>query len=357
MKVRPSMIAFEEKRDYGKIARDTAVGTGVSVLGTSALLAGAGALMKHKAPDLAHMLRTAAGQHLNVFNPAKSVPLLRSLPRASGLFGKQMKVISAGEKMAVAGGVPTAKQVQAAVQGAGLKGRADLDELKDFTKTHGMSPSATMEKSVGMLSGIAAGGVGAAGGAGTSEGWEKKERGLAADFAELRRFAADDWRDRASDNAGAIAGASGLVGAASSYVRGGVENPANWTNKRRVVGSLAGGAVAAAGGYAISKLLKKDDKPAQARLAGRIGSGHQNSLGAGESFAELRLVLLDARPRTAEGTYAKGDTAGSPEDMAGAYGHPSTRPSTMPILAGGAAAGATGAVTAAALKLLRKRKK
>ena len=103
-------------------------------------------------------------------------------------------------------------------------------------------------------------------------------------------FAAGDWRDRASDNAGAIAAASGGVGALSTYVRGGIENSANWKNKRRGVAALAGGVIAGTGGYAISKLLKKD-KPAQAQMAGRIGSGHQNSLSAREELEVIQFGL------------------------------------------------------------------
>jgi hypothetical protein len=61
------------------------------------------------------------------------------------------------------------------------------------------------------------------------------------------------WDD---DNAAKIATASGVLGAASSYVRGGVENSANWSNKRRLAGALAGGLITGAGGYAVTKLLK-----------------------------------------------------------------------------------------------------
>ena len=104
-------------------------------------------------------------------------------------------------------------------------------------------------------------------------------------------LAAGDWRERTSDNAGAIAAASGAVGGLSSYVRGGVQNAANWKSASQIKGALAGGAVAGLGGYAIAKLLKKD-KPGQAQIAGRIGSGHQNSLSAREQLNTIQFGLL-----------------------------------------------------------------
>jgi hypothetical protein len=64
------------------------------------------------------------------------------------------------------------------------------------------------------------------------------------------------------------------------------------------------------------------------------------------------------RPRTEAGTFAGGDTAGSPADMTAAYGHPQTRPAALSYgLAGGAAVGGAGALTAAALAVLKERKK
>ena len=70
-----------------------------------------------------------------------------------------------------------------------------------------------------------------------------------------------------------------------------------------------------------------------------------------------RSTFLD-RPRTEAGTFAGGDTAGSPADVTAAYGHPQTRPGALThAIAGGAAAGGAGALTAAALAVLKKRKK
>jgi len=55
---------------------------------------------------------------------------------------------------------------------------------------------------------------------------------------------------------------------------------------------------------------------------------------------------------------ASGDTAGSPADRTAAYVHPQTRPAALThALAGGASAGGAGALTAAALAVLKKRKK
>jgi hypothetical protein len=69
------------------------------------------------------------------------------------------------------------------------------------------------------------------------------------------------------------------------------------------------------------------------------------------------MVAFD-RPRTEAGTFAGGDTAGSPTDMTAAYGHPLTRPAALtPAIAGGAAAGGAGALTAAAVAVLKKRRK
>jgi DNA-binding ferritin-like protein len=118
---------------------------------------------------------------------------------------------------------------------------------------------------------------------------------------EVIRFGSD-WRDKTSDNAGAIATASGAVGGLSSYVRGGVQNAANWKSASQIKGALAGGAVAGLGGYAIAKLLKKD-KPGQAQIAGRIGSGHQNSLSARDQLNTI-LMGVDPRPRNPLGEFS-----------------------------------------------------
>jgi hypothetical protein len=157
-------------------------------------------------------------------------------------------------------------------------------------------------------------------------------------------FGPGDWRDKASDNAGAVAAASGAVGGLSSYVRGGVENSANWTNKRRVMGSLAGGAVAGLGGYAIAKLLKKD-KPGQAQVAGRIGSGHQNSLSARD---ELNLIALgvDANGKLHN---SKGEFGGDNDAVA----HPEAMRMAYQRAAGlGATAGAAGVAGGMGMKAL-----
>ena len=74
------------------------------------------------------------------------------------------------------------------------------------------------------------------------------------------------------------------------------------------------------------------------------------------------MIAFD-RPRTEAGTFAGGDTAGSPADMTAAYGHPQTRPAALThaiaggAAAGGAGAGGAGALTAAALAMLKKRRK
>ena len=67
-------------------------------------------------------------------------------------------------------------------------------------------------------------------------------------------------------------------------------------------------------------------------------------------------TFLD-RPRTEAGTFAGGETAGSPADMTAAYGHPQTRPAALTHAIAGDAAGGAGALTAAALAVLKKRKK
>jgi hypothetical protein len=69
-------------------------------------------------------------------------------------------------------------------------------------------------------------------------------------------------------------------------------------------------------------------------------------------------MIAFERPRTEAGTFAGGDTAGNPADMTAAYGHPQTRPAALThAIAGGAASGSADALTAAALAVLKKRRK
>lgn len=140
-----------------------------------------------------------------------------------------------------------------------------------------------MSLTYGQAAGVGAAGVAA--GAGGSLALKsliekmRKNKGVklgACDDLSTMLFG-DKWRNDISDNAGAVATASGLVGGLSSYVRGGVESSANWKSAGRIKGSLAGGAVAGLGGYAIAKLLKKT-APSQGRMVQRIGDGHQNSI-------------------------------------------------------------------------------
>lgn len=166
-------LQVQYKRNYGIIARDAAIGAGVSTLGTGALLAGTGALLRGKAPALGHMLTNASKQHYKLFNPKYSIPMLKSLPEASGLFGKQMRLIKQAEKFATSE-APNLSSVKTAIRSSGVSPEKDVKELRGFMKKYGRSPSATMESSVGLLSGSASTAVGAAGGLATSSGWKKK---------------------------------------------------------------------------------------------------------------------------------------------------------------------------------------
>lgn len=185
------LIEFQSQQKtgprWGKIAADAAIGAGVSTLGTAGLLAGTGALLGRKAPALGHMLTTAAKQHYKLFNPKYSVPMLKSLPAASGLFGKQMRVMSTAEKLASGGELPTLEKAAEAYKRAGVSPGKDVEALRGFTQKYGRSPSETMERSVGLLSGSASTAIGAAGGIATSSGW-RKEKKLSALLSDLIQF-------------------------------------------------------------------------------------------------------------------------------------------------------------------------
>jgi hypothetical protein len=145
--------------------KDAVLGGVTSAAGTAGLLAGAGLALKHKAPDLAKMLGTAAGQHIKVFNPWHTVPMMHSLPEASRLFGKELKATKAIEEVATGGKIPSIQEAHEAYRKTGIDPVKDIQAITDFKKKWGRSPGETMEKSVGLLSGMAATGVGVAGGA------------------------------------------------------------------------------------------------------------------------------------------------------------------------------------------------
>jgi hypothetical protein len=97
-------------------------------------------------------------------------------------------------------------------------------------------------------------------------------------------------------------------------------------------------------------------RDARAQVAANVKRDRQHRLTLYAAFTP-GMIAFD-RPRTEAGTFAGGDTAGSPADMTAAYGHPQTRPAALThAIAGGAAAGGAGALTAAALALLKKRRK
>jgi hypothetical protein len=163
------------RRHWGEVGKDAAIGGVASAVGTAGLLYGAAKVFNKKAPDLSKMLKTASGQHLRVFNPMTTVPMMRSLPEASRIFGKQLRAVSAAEAMAASGKTPTVKKVTQAFKESGL-GPQDPKDIAAFHEKWGRTPGETMEKSVGLLSGMAATGVGAGVGAALSPGLKKKKR-------------------------------------------------------------------------------------------------------------------------------------------------------------------------------------
>jgi hypothetical protein len=186
MKLIPGMIELsmplplfpnEEKarRNWGEVGKDAAIGGVASAVGTAGLLYGAAKAFGKKAPDLSKMLKTASGQHLRVFNPMTTVPMMRSLPEASRIFGKQLRAVSSAEAMAASGKQPTIEKISEAFKKSGL-GPQDPKDIAAFHKKWGRTPGETMEKSVGLLSGMAATGVGAGVGAALSPGLKKKRR-------------------------------------------------------------------------------------------------------------------------------------------------------------------------------------
>lgn len=179
--MQPNMIELglnpddeEQKTRWGSIAKDAAIGGVASAVGTAGLLAGTGLLLKRKAPDLSKMLATAAGQHVKVFNPVRTAGYMKSLPEASRIFGKQLRAVSSAEDIAAKGVIPTADRLTQAFKESNL-GLQDAKDIAAFKNKYGRTPGETMEKSVGLLSGVAATGVGAAGGAIFSPAWKKKK--------------------------------------------------------------------------------------------------------------------------------------------------------------------------------------
>jgi hypothetical protein len=185
------LIRFQEpRRHYGEIAKDALLGGGVSAAGTAGLLAASGLGLRRKAPALAKMLTTAAGQHIKVFNPMHTIPMMRSLPEASRLFGKQLSGVKEVEHLATSGAMPSAEHIASSFRKTGINPEKDIADIAAFKKRWGRTPGESMEKSVGLLSGMAATGVGGAGGAALSKGWEKRrEEQLSARLDDLIEFA------------------------------------------------------------------------------------------------------------------------------------------------------------------------
>jgi len=183
------LIQFQEpRRHYGEVAKDAAIGGVTSAVGTAGLLAATGLGLRRKAPALSKMLTTAAGQHIKVFNPMHTAPMMRSLPEASRLFGKQLAGVKEVEHMATSGAIPSMEHVASSFQKTGITPEKDIADIAAFKKKWGRTPGESMEKSVGLLSGLAATGVGAAGGAALSKGWDKK-RELSTKLDGLIEFA------------------------------------------------------------------------------------------------------------------------------------------------------------------------
>jgi hypothetical protein len=151
----PRMI--ELRRQYGTIAKDAAVGGIASAAGTGLLLAGTGLGLKKKAPELAKALGTAARQHIAVFNPVRTAAYMRSLPAASRIFGKQIRGLGAAEEIVAGGKIPSLESVKKVVRE--IPGLQDIKNIGAFKAKYGRTPSETMEKSVGLLSGVAATGA------------------------------------------------------------------------------------------------------------------------------------------------------------------------------------------------------
>lgn len=97
-------------------------------------------------------------------------------------------------------------------------------------------------------------------------------------------------------------------------------------------------------------------RDARAQVAANVKRDRQHRLTLNGALAP-GMVAFD-RPRTEAGTFAGGDTAGNPADMTAAYGHPQTRPAALThAVTGGVAAGSAGALTVAALAILKKRRR
>lgn len=272
MSARGRLIRFD-RPNYGEIAKDTAVGAGLSVAGTGALLYGTGKILNKRMPDLSHMLNTASKQHVNVFRPSKAGPMLRAIPKASGLFGKQLKGLAVAENLAT-GRKPTVAGVKRAIKKSGYTGQKDIDELKAFKKQHRTSPGDVMEKSVGMLSGVASTAIGGIGGAAMSHGWEPKKETRYSSKSKLIRF--DDVNVRKKSTVGHDIATGALEGAALgpfteplfSYLQGEKIHPImrggiKGLGKR----ALIGGALGAGSTALIGSLVNVADKKRREKLA------------------------------------------------------------------------------------------
>ena len=278
MSARSKPIAFDygqPRRDYAKIGTDAALGAGLSVAGTGALLYGAGKVLNKRMPDLAHMLNTASKQHINVFRPSKVIPMVKAIPQASGLFGKQMKIVREGEEMIASGKFPDPEALKKRMSSAGVS-TATAEEMKRFTKKHGRSPSDVMERSVGMLSGASSTIIGGLGGAALSPGWEKKKNHKMSAISRMIRFDRGERSETRKKSTlrhdiatGALEGLAvgPFMEPAFSYLQGEKVEPIMRSGFRGLARrALIGGAMGATTSAAIGMLVNAADKERRKEL-------------------------------------------------------------------------------------------
>lgn len=124
-------------------AKDTAVGGAVSTAGTAAGLYGASMLARRFSPAAAKLLHNAGNESWMFLNPMRSLGLLKRLPRAGAIAGRQMSMVDSLSKAKIpsglTSGVAGVLNDPASGQAAQQASRV-LKQHQLFQKEHGVSP-------------------------------------------------------------------------------------------------------------------------------------------------------------------------------------------------------------------------
>jgi hypothetical protein len=133
------------------MAKDFAVGAGLSTLGTTAGLGALGLAAKAtRMPMLSKLFGNAAKESIMFLNPFRSAKLLKRLPEASKLTASQMQLSNSGLMNATPnlGNLGPAQKLQKDVQ--------------KFHNAYGEMPADTLERGIGVANGVMNLGIGGA---------------------------------------------------------------------------------------------------------------------------------------------------------------------------------------------------